>query len=93
MIIFSTDNQIMIDAVMPSPPVTYAKRKAPNQKLTQHNLVINDLRGFGSQIGQITNVASSIIAKQANFDKNSDEWKELEKRVRLMRKIQGAEID
>lgn len=92
-IIFSTDNQTMINAVVPSPPVTYAKRKAPNQKLTQHNLVINDLRGFGSQIGQITNVASSIIGKQANFDKNSDEWKELEKRVRLMRKIQGAEID
>ena len=92
-IIFSTDNQIMIDAVMPSPPVTYAKRKAPNQKLTQHNLVVNDLRGFGSQIGQITNVASSIIGKQANFEKDSPEWKELEKRVRLMRKIQGAEID
>lgn len=92
-IIFSTDNQTMINAVVPSPPVTYAKRKAPNQKLTQHNLVINDLRGFGSQIGQITNVASSIIGKQANFDKNSEEWKELEKRVRLMRKIQGAEID
>lgn len=83
----------MINAVVPSPPVTYAKRKAPNQKLTQHNLVINDLRGFGSQIGQITNVASSIIGKQANFDKDSEEWKELEKRVRLMRKIQGAEID
>lgn len=92
-IIFSTDNQTMINAVVPSPPVTYAKRKAPNQKLTQHNLVINDLRGFGSQIGQITNVASSIIGKQANFDKDSEEWKELEKRVRLMRKIQGAEID
>lgn len=92
-IIFSTDNQIMIDAVIPSPPVTYAKRKAPNQKLTQHNLVINDLRGFGSQIGQITNVASSIIGKQANFEKGSPEWEELEKRVRLMRKIQGAEID
>lgn len=65
-IIFSTDNQIMIDAVTPSPPVTYAKRKAPNQKLTQHNLVINDLKGFGSQIGQITNVASSIIRETIN---------------------------
>ena len=83
----------MINAVMPSPPVTYAKRKAPNQKLTQHNLVVNDLRGFGSQIVQITNVASSIIGKQANFEKDTPEWKELEKRVRLMRKIQGAEID
>lgn len=92
-IIFSTDNQIMIDAVMPSPPVSYSKRKAPNAKLTQTNLIKNDLNGFGSQIGQITNVASSMIAKQAVFDRESDEWKELEKRVRQMRKIQGAEID
>ncbi len=92
-IIFSTDNQIMIDAVMPSPPVTYAKRKAPNQKVTQTNLIKNDLNGFGSQIGQITNVASSMIAKQAMFEQGSDEWNEIEKRVHQMRKIQGAEID
>lgn len=92
-IIFSSDNSIILNRTITSPPVTYTKRKAPNQKLTQHNLVANDLRGFGSQIGQITNVASSIIGKQSSFDKDSDEWKELEKRVRLMRKIQGAEID
>lgn len=92
-IIFSTDNKIMIDAVMPSPPVTYMKRKAPNQKITQTNLIKNDLHGFGSQIGQITNVASSMFCKQALFKPDTPEYQELEKRLRLMRKIQGAEID
>lgn len=89
-----TDNPIMINAVYPdNPPVTYSKRKAPNQKLTQHNLIKNDLLGFGSQIGQITNVASAMFCKQAMFEKESPEYKELEKRLKLMRKIQGAEID
>lgn len=92
-IIFSTDNSIMLNAVMPSPPVTYAKRKAPNHKITQSNLIKNDLHGFGSQIGQITNVASSMFCKQAIFKPDTPEYQELEKRLRQMRKTQGCEID
>lgn len=93
-IICSSDNQIMINAVRPNnPPVTYGKRKAPNQKLTQYNLIKNDLLGFGSQIGQITNVASSMFCKQALFKPDSSEWKELDKRLKLMRKRQGEQID
>lgn len=74
-------------------PITYDKRKAPNQKLTQKNLIKNDLNGFGSRIGQITNTASTMIAKQASFEKGSPEWNELELRVKLLRMYQGEEID
>ena len=49
--------------------------------------------GFGSQIGQITNVASSMFCKQALFEEGSDEWNELAKRLKLMRKRQGEQID
>ena len=84
-----TDNPIMINAVRPdNPPVGYSKRKAPNQKLTQHNLIKYDMMGFGSQIGQITNVASSMFCKQALFEEDSEEYKELSKRLKLMRKRQ-----
>lgn len=69
-------------------PITYDKRKVPNQKLTQKNLIKNDLNGFGSRIGQITNTASTMIAKQASFEKGSPEWKELELRVKLLRMYQ-----
>ena len=74
-------------------PITYDKRKVPNQKLTQKNLIKNDLNGFGSRIGQITNTASTMIAKQASFEKGSPEWEELELRVKLLRMYQGEEID
>ena len=88
-ICMTTDNPIMINAVRENnPPVTYGKRKAPNQKLTQHYLIKNDVLGFGSQIGQITNVASSMFCKQAMFERDSEEWKELDKRLKLMRKRQ-----
>lgn len=93
-IIFSTDNQIMINALPEKRyPITYDKRKAPNQKLTQKNLIKNDLNGFGSRIGQITNTASTMIAKQASFEKGSPEWEELELRIKLLRMYQGEEID
>lgn len=94
MIIFSTDNQIMINALPEKRyPITYDKRKVPNQKLTQKNLIKNDLNGFGSRIGQITNTASTMIAKQASFEKGSPEWEELELRIKLLRMYQGEEID
>ena len=83
----------MLNRTMPSPPVTYAKRKAPNHKITQSNLIKNDLHGFGSQIGQITNVASSMFCKQALFQPDTPEYQELEKRLKQMRKTQGCEID
>ena len=93
-IIFSTDNKIMINALPEKRyPITYDKRKAPNQKLTQKNLIKNDLNGFGSRIGQITNTASTMIAKQASFEKGSPEWEELELRIKLLRMYQGEEID
>ncbi len=93
-IICTTNNSIMI-AGLPekNPPISYDKRKVPNQKLTQTNLIKNDLNGFGSRIGQITNTASTMLAKQANFEKGSPEWNELELRIKLLRMYQGEEID
>lgn len=83
----------MINAVHKNQrPISYAKRKAPNQKLTYHNLIKNDLNGFGSRIGQITNTASTMIALQKNFEEDSAEWKELELRIKLLRMYQGEEI-
>ncbi len=93
-IICTTNNPIMI-AGLPekNPPIAYDKRKVPNQKLTVKNLIKNDLNGFGSRIGQITNTASTMLAKQANFEKGSPEWNELELRIKLLRMYQGEEID
>lgn len=93
-IIFSTNNEIMISGLPEKNyPITYDKRKVPNQKLTQKNLIKNDLNGFGSRIGQITNTASTMIAKQSSFEKGSPEWEELELRIKLLRMYQGEEID
>lgn len=93
-IIFSTDNEIMISGLPEKNyPITYDKRKVPNQKLTVKNLIKNDLNGFGSRIGQITNTASTMIAKQSSFERNSPEWEELELRIKLLRMYQGEEID
>lgn len=51
-----------------------------------------DVKSFYSQIGFITNLASNFIAMKANFEEDSDEYKELEKRVDLLRFYQGSAI-
>ena len=59
-----TDNPIMINAVRPdNPPVGYSKRKAPNQKLTQHNLIKNDNRGkFRDFLGREKKKTKAVIS-------------------------------
>ena len=48
-----------------------------------------DVKSFDSPIGGITNLASNLFALKENFEKNSKEYKEIDKRIRLLRRFQG----
>lgn len=47
-------------------------------------------KSFNSKIGFITNLASSFIAMLSDYDKDSDEYKEIRKRIDLLRYYQGS---
>ena len=47
-------------------------------------------KSFNSKIGFITNLASSFIAMLSDYDKDSDEYKEIRKRIDLLRYFQGS---
>ena len=47
-------------------------------------------KSFNSKIGFITNLASNFIAMLVDYDKDSDEYKEIRKRIDLLRYFQGA---
>ena len=75
------------------PTITYEKKKAKEQKLNTSSFATMDTKSFNTKIGFITNIASTLIAMLYNFPKESNEYKEIKRRISLLRYYQGTAID
>lgn len=75
------------------PIITYEKQKIKSQKINFDNLGSFDVKSFDSPIGGITNLASNLYAMKDLFPKDSKEYVEIEKRIRMLRFYQGQAID
>ena len=49
-------------------------------------------KSFNSKIGVITNIASNMISLKSIYKSESDEYKELDRRIKLLRYYQGTAI-
>lgn len=93
-LVLTSDNPYLIASVRDYLyPITYEKKKAKEQRLNFNNFAAMDTKSFNSKIGFITNLASNFIAMLYNFDPKSEEYKELKKRIDLLRFYQGSAID
>ena len=89
----STDNEYLVKSIRDELyPITYQKKKAKEQNLNFNNFANMDTKSFNSKIGFITNLASNFIAMMANYKEDTEEYKELKKRVDLLRFYQGSAI-
>jgi hypothetical protein len=92
--VFTTDNTEMINGAMKNgKPVTYGRISAPKENLQYDKFFETDVASFNSKIGLITNYSTTYYSMQSKFEKNSDEYKEIEKRLIICRRGQGNEID
>ena len=90
----TSDNSTLINAIDATQPIiTYEKEKAKHQSLTPSNFANIDCKSFDSPIGGITNLASNLFALLKLFDKDSKEYKEIWKRIKLLRYFQGCAIN
>lgn len=92
---FTTDQIEMIegkdkDYVL---PVTYEKNKAPDNKWSEKKLYDTDYLSFGSKIGFVTNCSTYWYALRADYAKDSEQYKELTRRLIWSRFQQGSQID
>ena len=73
----------------------YDKPSAPSHKIKYSNFVATDIRGFGTAVGQFSNIATIIETMKALFTKPDQQSQrdELQLRKKLLREIVGAEID
>mgnify|MGYP007099586346 CR=1 FL=1 len=91
--VFTSSSQQMIDGVQPGLPITYSKKVSPKIDITLEELVKSDINGIHSKIGFITNCSSTVYTMIQGLKKNSPEYIELYKRLKLFRFYQGENID
>jgi len=89
----TSDNEYLVNAIDPNLPIiTYEKQKAKAQRINFDRLGSFDVKSFDSPIGGITNLASNLYAMKELFPKDSKEYIEIAKRIRLLRRCQGDAI-
>lgn len=74
-------------------PITYNKKSATKEDIDIKRLHEVDALSFGSKIGFVTNCSTYWWSLLYDYKKDSDEYNEIIKRLKLCRLIQGGEID
>jgi hypothetical protein len=92
-LIFTSDNQEMINNCLGGLPVSYEKHSAKKDILDYKQIPFSDLDSFESKIGLITNASTTYYSMLSLFDKNSKEYELIRNRIIICRKLQGNEID
>lgn len=93
-ILATTNNEQFINGKYPNQRVvTYAPKKPKKKVFTEDDLYTADTFSFGTRVGNITNVATSICAMIPMFPEGSKERILLEQRVAACCAAQSREID
>ncbi|GIU69838.1 MAG: hypothetical protein KatS3mg002_1074 [Candidatus Woesearchaeota archaeon] len=92
-IVFSTDNYHFIKGASGGLPITYEKKTPEKKEIIEDELYTADIDTMGSKIGYITNIGTTLYCMLDLFEEGSREYNEIIKRLKLIRKAQGNEID
>lgn len=92
-IVCTIDQPELINSVSGGLPITYVKNKIPKKKPLEEDLYLSDMHGFNSKIGFITNCSTTLYAMLPLYEKDSEEYNEILKRLKICRKEQGNNID
>lgn len=91
-LIFTTDNPIIIKGRQGGNPISYDKK--PSEKIIIKDMWDADVASqMSSKIGYITNLSSTYHCMLSNYDENSEEYKEIQRRLKIFRMLQGLQID
>lgn len=92
-IVCLTNCEEVINSAQTGNPIYYEPKKVPKEIIDVNNLYVSDIKGFNQKIGFITNCGTSAFSLLPMFEKESLEYQETVKRLKLFRKEQGNNID
>lgn len=92
-LVMLTDNKILVNRLVELPAIMCVQRKAKKKVVTEDDTIKSNIESFGNDIGRTTNWITSMFEVQSGYDKDSDEYKELEYRIRCGQLYQQNVID
>ena len=79
--IYSTNNNVLLSAYKYTNSIDCVQRKGEKKVVKRNDIRKSNRMGLGSEVGTITNRVSAQIDKLALFNENTNEYKELSKRI------------
>lgn len=92
-LIFTTNNSVLLRRHRALPAIICVQDKAEKVEITEEAILKSNKNGMGNRVGSITNRATSMMEVMTHFDKDSKEYKEIEKRIICGQLYQQDEID
>ncbi len=95
-ILFTTNNRVLVNKHRPLPALNCQQSgsvKTISKDITEDDIAASNKRSFKSKVGSITNIGTAMLNLQSNFAQDSEEWKQLEKRVICIQHFQQLSID
>lgn len=90
---FSTNNPVLKRRYRHLPAIECIQRNTEKIVVTESAVKKTNKDGMGNQVGTITNYVTSMMEVQSHFEKNSEEYKELEYRIECGQLFQQNELD
>lgn len=92
---FCSNDEILIRGAQKNPvPILYPSAGAALKgAITPESIIDADTRGLNSAVGSLSNLATCLYALRDNFQKGSEEYEELSRRIKVISELVGVEID
>ena len=95
-ILFTTNNKILVEKHIQLPALECDQRgavKVKSSEITEDMIAATNGRSFKSNVGAITNIGTSMLNLQANYQEGDPEYEELEYRTICIQHFQQLVID
>lgn len=92
-LVFTTDNEVLLRKYKYTPCIVCQQRSAEKIVPTERDIIYSDMRGFGDDIGKITNRITSMYAIRSSFPEGSEERDRLDYRIMCGQHFQQNAID
>lgn len=92
-LVMLTDNAVLVDNLRELPALMCVQRKADKRVVCEADAIQANIDSFGDDIGKTTNWITSMFDVQAQFEKGSREYLELDYRIKCGQLFQQNAID
>ena len=92
-LVFITDNPVLVRRTRNLPVIMCEQGNAPKVIPDENDFIVSNIRGFGDDIGKITNRITAMFDVQSQYEPGSEEYETLAYRIQAGQKLQQDSID